>query len=315
MISTNLATDTWFRFLVKETLHTAHKEIWAENDKDYQWVKLNIFTRWNASTKESIIIVFDARPTMKTSLKNLLTSAIDSISLGDPYFSHILLAEEVLRLHNDAVWSIRTSVRYIEHKRMTPSPDISGIHDLARHAIHVLETLDLAARILDSMILHHDQFASEIITTDAMDKTTQHIANRLLFYKEAIQGLRLRSISNKDRLQNEIQFSFNMVAQNIARTSTNINGIIQSDSSVMRTIGLTTAAFIPFSYIATLFDLVVTRQNTDGGKWNLSNKFWVYWAISIPFACTAAFLSYFYHRNRTTWKANGYLRTILGSLF
>ena len=269
MISTNLATDTWFRFLVKQTLHTSHEKRCVGNVKDYQWVKLNIFTRWNASTKGTIVIVFDASPTMKADLKTLFAGAVDSISLGDPYFSHVLLAGEVLRLQNDAVWNIRNLVRSIEQGRTLQIPDFPGIHDLARHAIHVLETLDLAARTLDSMILHHDQFASEITTTDAT--VTQHSINdRLVFYREAIQGLRLRSISNKDRLQNEIQLSFNMAAQNIATASMSINRIIQSDSSVMRTLGLTTAVFIPFSYIATLFDLIVTRQNIDSGKWNLS---------------------------------------------
>ena len=311
MISTNLAIDTWFRFLVKQTLHTSHKEMWVGNGKDYQWVKLNVFTRWNASTKGTIVIVFDASPTMKADLTTLFAGAVDSISLGDPYFSHVLLAGEVLRLQNDAVWNIRNLVRSIEHERTLQRPDFPAIHDLARHAIHVLETLDLAARTLDSMILHNDQFASEITTTNATVKITQHhINDRLVFYREAIQGLRLRSISNKDRLQNEIQLSFNMAAQNIASASMSTNQIIQSDSSVMRTLGLTTAVFIPLSYIATLFDLVVTRQNIDSGKWNLSDKFWVYWTISIPVACTAAVLSYLYHRKRTTWKTNSPMRTI-----
>ena len=110
----NLAINTWFRFLVKEILHTAHKEIWVENEKDYQWVKLNIFTQWNTFTKKSIVIVFDARPPIKTSLIDLLTGAIDFISLEDSYFSHILLAKKVLRLYNDAVWSIRNSVRFLK---------------------------------------------------------------------------------------------------------------------------------------------------------------------------------------------------------
>ena len=303
VFSTNKAADTWFRFLIKRTLlNKAH----VSREKDYEWLKLNIFTRWNPSTKGTVVIMFDTRPKIKARLLPLLFDTINPIRLGDPYLHHVSIAEEVLILQNEAAWSIRNSVRHVEMTR-TAVPDFPHLHDLARHAIHVIETLDLAAQTLDSMIMHHDRFASATIATCGTVQTTQHhINDRLHFYKEAILGLRLRSISNKDRVLNEIQFSFNVVTQNIASASMKINQAVQSDSSAMKTVAVLTAAFIPLTYIATLFSMSFFGFNTDSGKWHISNKFWMYWAVSIPFTTTAAILMYLYHCKFTSQKANFY---------
>ncbi|KAI9697072.1 MAG: hypothetical protein M1836_005034 [Candelina mexicana] len=301
--STDTATDTWFRFLIKRTLLNKAQ---VGRDLDYEWLKLNIFTRWDSSTKGTVVIMFDTRPDIKARLLSLLFDAINPIRLGDPYFHHVLIAEEVLNLQNEAAWSIRDSVRHVELAR-TAFPDFPRLHDLARHAIHVVETLDLAARTLDSMIMHHDRFASATIATYGTIQTTQHLINdRLHFYKEAIHGLRLRSISNKDRLLNEIQFSFNVATQNIASATMKINQAVQSDSSAMKTVALLTAVFIPLTYIATLFSMSFFGFNTDSGKWHISNKFWMYWAVSIPFTSAAAIFMYLYHWMFTSQKSNSY---------
>ncbi|KAI9802879.1 MAG: hypothetical protein M1833_001478, partial [Piccolia ochrophora] len=209
----------------------------------------------------------------------------DTIDLDDPYSIHVQLSQVVLHLQNEAVWSIRTSVRTVEKSRAAPSLHFSDLHDLARHAIHVFETLDLAARTFNSMMVHHGRFGSTTLATDGTIPSNQHYTyDRLHFYNEAIQGLRLRSIANKDRLLNEIQLSFNIVAQNIASTSIAIDRALQSDSSALKTIALATAGFIPMTFVATLFSMSFFVYSIESGTWNISDKFWIYWAIAILIA-------------------------------
>ena len=177
---------------------------WAQlpYNKDYEWLKLNVFTRSDYTIKKTLVVVFDAKPKVQGKLVELLPKTINLISLDDPYFIHALFGEAVVALHEDAVWKIRNFVRRIEETRATESL-IS--HDLVRHAIHVFETLDLAARTFNSMIEHHHQFAFMTTATDGILKNShQRVHDRLQFFHEVIQGLRLRSISNKERLLNEI---------------------------------------------------------------------------------------------------------------
>ena len=290
-------TDTWFRFLIKRT--RIEKPSYGP-EKDYDWLKFNIFTRWIPSSEETIIIAFDIAPDIKNRLLQLLFNAINSESRSNPYLYHMVIAEEVLSLQSEAVWNIRTKVRHVEQTRTAPSPNYNRLHELARHAIHVVETLDLAERTFHSMITHHEQFTAG--TTKP--KRFQHfIDDRLCFYKEGVQSLRLRSIANKDRLLNEIQCSFNFVAQNIASTSMETNQSLQSDSSAMKSIMLLTSAFVPLTYIATLFSMSFFSLNTESGRWLMSDRFWLYWVVSVPFTVAAAFLSYLYHSRFILQKA------------
>lgn len=290
--STNKATDTWFRFLVKDMLS---EWVLPPDHKNYEWLKLNVFTRSDYASKRTVAVVFDAKPKVQEKLVKLLpkTKTINLDALGDPYFIHALFAEAVVALQEDAVWKIRNSVRRIEETRNTESL-IS--HDLVRHAIHVFETLDLAAGTFNSMIEHHNRFA---FMTSASDRTIintqQHIHDRLQFFLDVIQGLRLRSVSNKERLLNEIQLSFNVVAQNINRA-------VQSDSSAMKTIALFTVALFPMPFLASVFSMSVFYYNDNSGQWSVSKKFWIYWAIAIPITLVVALLLYSYNKKVNSEK-------------
>lgn len=263
------------------------------DNKNYEWLKLNVFTRLNYATRRTEVVVFDAKPKVQERILKLLPKTINLVALEDPYFIHALFAEAVVALQEDAVWKIRNSVRCIEETRNTESL-IS--HDLVRHAIHVFETLDLAAQTFNSMIEHHNRLAFIPSTTGkTIMNTQQGVHDRLQFFHEVIQGLRLRSISNKERLLNEIQLSFNVVAQNINRA-------VQSDSSAMKTIALFTVALFPMPFLASVFSMTVFYYNDDSGKWSVSKKFWIYWAIAIPTTLVVAVLLYSYNKRITSMK-------------
>src|SRR5690606_27049142 len=89
------------------------------------------------------------------------------------------------------------------------SPDFQNLHDLARHAIHVVETLEVAEVTMRSIITQHEAFTARTAGSSssssssssgggrgAGDGASRHISNRLLFYEHMATSLRLRSVSN-----------------------------------------------------------------------------------------------------------------------
>ena len=293
-----------------------------DNKIAYQWRKLNIFARWEASTREHTIISFVAKSdtdlATRTMLMDHLKETAHTIHRERPRSIYDSLAQLAVQLQEDAVWRIRDEVRDVETLRTsfrTQHPNSQDhfcrLHDLARHAIHVSETLDLTVRTLQSMIEYHERYEDASASSlrrnqddidgkqseSSRDAGQKHYTyNHLRFYQEAIEGLRSRSIANKDRLQNEIQYSFNLVAQEIARTTSKAQQAVQSDSSVMKTIALGTGLFIPMTFVATVFSMSFFVYAVDESRWKMLREFWVFWAVAIPFTSLTVFMTYWYHR-------------------
>lgn len=74
-------------------------------------------------------------------------------------YVHVL--EELARLEDRAVWSIRDRVRDIETEQEPegkPQPKYRRLHDIARHAIHVTETLDVSLQTIERILRHHGKY-------------------------------------------------------------------------------------------------------------------------------------------------------------
>lgn len=84
-----------------------------------------------------------------------------------------------------------------------PNPDYLRLHDLARHAIHVQETLEVAVVTIENMIHQHEHFFLEWSKGDSVD-APQQAQKRLHFYLHVMKSLKYRAQANKERLINEI---------------------------------------------------------------------------------------------------------------
>lgn len=84
------------------------------------------------------------------------------------------------------------------------------------------ETLHLAAITVDSILTHRDCVAGKLDTSAELESAATWVRGRLLFYRHILSSLRLRSGSNKKRLQNEIDLAFNTVVQHDACISVEI---------------------------------------------------------------------------------------------
>ncbi|KAF3357666.1 hypothetical protein VdG1_05769 [Verticillium dahliae VDG1] len=266
----NIATvTTWSRYLVKQL---------AGKEKiHHAWYKINVVVRWSATPNQTVVLIFDAPKELEQRLPRPLLEPVTRELLRDPFLIHLCLAEEVVRVQNDAVWSLRTYVRDLEKQRTgeDPSPDYQRLHDLARHAIHICETLDLGVVSMESTLAHHA---------------------RLQFFKHLFESLRCRSASNKERLDNEMQLAFHTVAQHDSRTGVEIARAAQSDSAAMKTISFLTLAFLPATFISAVFSMSFFNVDDGTGEWSVSNKIWIYWAFAVPVTLVTTGLWYRWQR-------------------
>ncbi|KAI1370507.1 hypothetical protein F4677DRAFT_438237 [Hypoxylon crocopeplum] len=267
---------------------------------NYQWHKINIFIRWLTSTRQIVVLFLDIKPPMIERIKTLLLNP-DPSWLDDPFWVYARLADEIVRLEDSAVWAIRDHVRGIEKEErpegIRPQPHYRRLHDIARHAIHVSESLDVTAETMEGIITQHEDFTGQHFSADEINlDASRNIRRQLHFYKSMISSLRYRSASNKDRLQNEIQLAFNIAAQYDTAISVQIGRAAQADSSAMKTIAFFTMAFLPATFLASIFSMSFFDYDAAADSWTVSNKFWIYWVFTIPITLGAFSLWYFWHR-------------------
>ncbi|POR32280.1 Uncharacterized protein TPAR_07505 [Tolypocladium paradoxum] len=271
-----------------------HKEL-GDKKKEYYWPKLNVFSRWYKTRRHTAVIIFDAdklrddvdSDTLRDNFTRYLANSMDPKELQDPFWIYPRLIEEVVKLQDEAVWSIRDRVRETEKKRQTwddSGPDYPTLHEIQRHAIHVSETLEVASTTMEWIQKHHEQFLGR---QEATCIVSRNIANRLSFHRHMLTSLLYRSNSNKERLQSEIGLAFNTVAQKDSRTSVRIADATRSDSAAMRTIAFVSLLFLPATFLSAIFSTTFFKFDDGSGRWMVSDKFWVYWAVAIPLTISA----------------------------
>ncbi|RYP48253.1 hypothetical protein DL769_011224 [Monosporascus sp. CRB-8-3] len=265
--------DTWAYFEVKQ----------LDADMRYQWYKMNIFIRWLASTRQTIILAFDTQSPIAERIPYSLQNP-DPACFGDPFWVYARLTADVVDLQDTAVWAIRNRVRAIETERKPegkPQPDYRHLHDIARHAIHVSETLNVATDTMEGILLQHDNFLSQSFSSQTTNSDISNgIHRQLLFHKDMIRNLRHRSFSNRERLQNEIQLAFNTVAQYDAGISVQIGRAAQLDGAAMKTVAFLTITFLPATFLSAVFSMSFFHFEPDSDSWSISSKIWIYWAFA-----------------------------------
>ena len=259
--------DTWSRFLAKQ-LH----------DNSHEWHKFNIFTRWIASSQKTTLIIFEVPK--KHRLRHVFPSPLKKDALSDPFWFYLRLLEQLSILQDNSVWAVRDRVRGIEttENSKKPNPKYRFMHDTARHAIHVSETLEVAEKTVASIIAQHKSFQEEM----GKGEGYRRVGERLLWYDHILSSLRHRASANKERLLNEVQLAFHSVAQYDSRIAVKIGKATQTDSAAMKTIAFVTLTFLPATFISALFSMSFFNVNDDTGEWTVSKEIWMYFVIAIP---------------------------------
>ncbi|KAH7193832.1 uncharacterized protein B0J16DRAFT_412397 [Fusarium flagelliforme] len=263
--------NTWSRFMAKQ-LH----------DNSHEWYKFNIFTRWIASSQKTILIIFEVPG--KHRLRKVFPTSMHNETLSDPFWFYLHLLEEFSTLQDNSVWAIRDRVRDIEKQksREKPNPRYRFMHDTARHAIHVSETLEVAEKTVASIIAQHKSFQDEMSMERKVRAGYRRVGERLLWYDHILSSLRHRASANKERLLNEVQLAFHSVAQYDSRIAVKIGKATQTDSAAMKTIAFVTLTFLPATFISALFSMSFFNVSDDTGEWTVNKEIWMYFVIAIP---------------------------------
>lgn len=233
--------------------------------------------------------------------------------LKDPFWIYTHILDEIFKLQDSAVWAIRDQVRPIEKAKKPkgrPQPDYRRLHDIARHAIHVTESLDVAVRNLEFILKAHERYAAAASTSintstssgfgNPSNSNIQHhiyntIHTHLEFTSSCLTALRHRSIANEKRLANEIQLAFNTVAQHDASLSVKISHAMMSDSTALKTLAFVTFAFLPPTFISSVFSMSFFKYDDNDG-FIVSKEFWIYWAFAVPTTVITTLLWQFWHK-------------------
>ncbi|KAH7064322.1 hypothetical protein BKA63DRAFT_525191 [Paraphoma chrysanthemicola] len=287
--------NSWLKAQVKQT-----HEATPKGQKDYIWYKFNIFVRWIAATKQTVLLIFDPTPAVRKRLLRADLYKVDVIARNDPYWIYSILLEELVDLQDKAVWGIRNIVRQTELLRSAPGApqsEFTRLHDMARHAIHVSETLDVTVTTIETIATCHDTYVRSSFVTDEQTRNAHStLRSRIQFHNHMIRSLRYRAASNKERLSNEIQYVFNAVTQYNSRISVEIGRAAQSDSAAMKTIAFLTLTFLPATYVCAVFSMSFFNYNPESETWKVSKEFWLYWVVAIPITVATALTWSFWNK-------------------
>ncbi|KAJ5085299.1 hypothetical protein N7532_010070, partial [Penicillium argentinense] len=269
-------------------------------DLNYDWSKINIFSRWikdKATNKTKTgIIVFD--PTEQINYENFQTQT--EANTQDPFWAWPQILHEATNFQDSAVWGIRDVVRKIEKQDRPegrPGPDYRRLHDIARHAIHVTESLDVAVQTLEQILRQHQCYTGSIagIPSQQHPNIPTDIQSQLGFSQSCLNSLRHRSISNEKRLQNEIQLAFNTVAQHDASVTVKISQAMMSDNTALKTLAFVTFIFLPPTFISSIFSMAFFDFSPDSG-FTVSKDMWIYWAFAIPTTLLTGVMWQYWHK-------------------
>lgn len=308
-----ILSDTWSFFEVKHLPRNLHK---------YHWSKLSVSTRWLRSTNQMGILLLDPTKDISTPLLNPDPRKLnDPFWVYSGILQEVArLQEDAVWKIRDHVRDIEKMEEKEEQEKLKekqrqahqekqkgtekgekkeneykgneykalgkrPSRGYRRLHDIARHAIHVTETLDVAVQNVNHIIRQHEMYIHarrhQYAPQTSQDTPFEDISSRLSFFQSHIESIRHRSISNQKRLQNEIQLKFNEVAQYDAGVTVQISHAARLDSATMKTISFVTLTFLPPTFVSAIFSMSFFNYDRDLG-WAVSDKFWLYWVFAIP---------------------------------
>lgn len=296
-----IGLDTWYRFIVKK---------FDPKQSSYSWSEMSFYTTW--TTNFTITFGFDVPEASQIRLHRALASRQQPCDIRDIYASHVVLLDEILAMYDESVWAFRDGVRQIELGRSESSSrktDYMFLHDFARHVIHSTETLGVALDTVNRILEQQEKLTANVKHkifqgTKALPQTQQY----LHFQRQMLRNLRARSEANQLRLQNEINFAFNIAAQSQSETLLSINQETKDDGAAMSAVALVTLTFLPATFVSALFSTTFFNFSPPNGSqseaWVVSKDFWIYWSVTIPLT-VITMASWFFWRH---WQRGDFNR-------
>jgi hypothetical protein len=178
---------------------------------DYNWAEFGFWTEWIPSHSSILLCITDrqSQATWCRSMEEALRQSEPILRLDEPFDWHAFVLPHITAAFDRSVWSCRDLVRFSEQNRPNADaaqPQHSDMHELARHAIHITETISMALNVLDAM-KQEIETSTDIGDTKVLATSKQgqvETIRELKCQQTLLQCAHERSRALRDRLQNEI---------------------------------------------------------------------------------------------------------------
>ncbi|KAI1119498.1 hypothetical protein F5Y14DRAFT_395549 [Nemania sp. NC0429] len=309
---------TWLRFKI-HLFPDPHKSV--DGVIQHEWRDVILFTNWQKESDETRILFLGTDEELLDRVLPLLLLRLQEGPISDPLWMYPIVLNDYLNLQHKATYIIR-DLTEIEEERVELSdvPRSKAVyvklHEVSRWAVLVSELLSVSKKTLEYIVQCHEEFmqqntqwdplpspgalpdtgleASDLATAAMMARRT-HQSFRL--YYHMFYTMHCRCESYRERMRNEIQLVFNVMAQNEARASVAIAKATKADSQAMKATSFIALVFLPPTFVSAVFSTTFFTFGEDSTSWQISNQFWVYWVIVIPVTavCLVVWYKVFFH--------------------
>lgn len=216
---TSTTLGLWFRCLVKVVLKP--EEGRAPDGKPYWWHEMGFFVRWNPH--ECKVLCIGTPLALREQLRSTLQES-PLLESKDPFAMVSPLFDQIIILYDQSVWRVRNYVRAQEmvgalvsslaiRSRTHPLKnrgrkpcDFEAIHDISRHASHLVEVHAATIETMEQMLHRQRSIYERILALDQTSKLQAH--EYIGFQLQMMKSLHRRSISLRERIGLEANLVF-----------------------------------------------------------------------------------------------------------
>ncbi|EQL02340.1 hypothetical protein OCS_01952 [Ophiocordyceps sinensis CO18] len=212
---------------------------------------MGVFARWSHPGVCRVLCV-GTPPVLRQQLKTALDES-PSLELRDPFAMMLPLFDQIIKLYDDSAWRVRDQVRAIEKNRASHAADFVAMHDISRHAGHLVEVHAATVETMESL-LHRQRAIHDGLSS--LDKTHKEQSQEYLeFQLQIIKSLQRRSLSIQERINSEITLVL-CCSHGVLQTANAWQGdniiMATQDNTVMKSIALLTVTFLPATFISVI---------------------------------------------------------------
>jgi hypothetical protein len=290
------------------------------SQEDFSWIRSAFYLKIEPSNEKKLhypgiltpsadskldgtvtLICFGASEAVERRFTALLQQQICEDVFTDPYTLLDITLDELYLQMDSISWGLSEVYGGMESRVLTRAQvpghaagriDFVGMHNVAKHVLYMRESFEAVSYTVESLLTFHSGNSWPLSAGRMSSPNNSAIHRALLYRRGMLHSSNLRLKSMEKRVQNLIQLSFNLVAQQDSR-------VIQVDSKVMMLIALVTLIFLPSSTIASIFGSQFFVFNTDSSKpadLILSKQFWLFWVIAIPVTSVVLLVGWLYFR-------------------
>ncbi|KAF2193510.1 hypothetical protein K469DRAFT_237497 [Zopfia rhizophila CBS 207.26] len=183
-------------------------------------------------------------------------------------------------------------------------PDKVNTKELSKDALGVVQSATVYQRLTEDLLVLADSLveSNEVLrqfvqrdgcafaTIYAIDERLRFLRNKTELMLPALRSYKERAHAQMSAVYNLIAERNNEINQQLNIDTQEIAAASRKDSSAMKSVAVLTMAFLPGTFVATMFALPFFDFSAGQGQQMVLPRFWIYWAVTIPLTGTVMLL-------------------------